>query len=288
MEMPVFEMVSLAPSEASLERLKSGIDMTAEAVVGASESLEALKDTSQFVDKKENAIAAVGRLADVATTLPSMLAEAGSLLKDVTFTILEGYVDNARPITEEGLAKCDRCAIRCDSLKQPRYLDPYLFAKNVRASSVDLSPDTVSVESISRMNPEDMFVTTILTRTYLYLVRLREREEEEWFYGAVSALAETAEYLGGMVNDSHDILEAIRAPQFQDLAIATLQNPATEESYLNSITSMQKSVKQISNAKDLLSGMVAFYQNYVSLLKDTQEAILEAYQKYIESNQITF
>lgn len=288
MEMPVFEMVSLAPSEASLERLKSGIDMTAEAVVGASESLEALKDTNQFVDKKEAAISTVGNLASVVSNLPGMLAEAGSVLKDVTFRILEGYVDNTYPITEEGLGKCDRCAIRCDSLKQPRYLDPYLFAKNVRASSVDLSPETVSVESISRMNPEDMFVTTILTRTYIYLVRLREREEEDWFYGATFALTESSEYLGSMVNDIHDILEAIRAPQFQDLAIATLQNPATEESYLSSIDAMQKSIKQISNTRDLLAGMTSFYQNYVTLLKDTQDSILEAYQKYIESNQITF
>ena len=250
-------------------------------------ALNELMNASDFPTKRDTASEALSGLVSAVNDLPVMMGDAGINLKQGIFQILEGYVSNDYPVTQEGLGKLQDETIRCDSLVQPRYLDPYYFATNVRGHVED-DLSVVSMEEISRYNPEDMYATSILTRTTLYLQELRAKEEEEWFYSATDILAQYASRIEDKVSDLQNILEAIGSKEFEALAIKTIDNPATEVTFASGVTQMLECVKNVDKCLAYTQGMIDFYLDVEKLLEDTEPAILEAYQLYCKSNQISF
>ena len=250
-------------------------------------ALNELMNASDFPTKRDKASEALSGLVSVVNDLPVMMGDAGVNLKQGIFQILEGYVANDYPVTQEGLGKLQNETIRCDSLVQPRYLDPYYFATNVRGHVED-DVSVVSMEEISRYNPEDMYATSILTRTTLYLQELRVKEEEEWFYSATDILAQYASRIEDKVSDLQNILEAIGSKEFEALAIKTIDNPATEATFASGVTQMLDYVKNVDKCLAYTQGMIDFYLEVEKLLEDTEPSILEAYQLYCKSNQISF
>lgn len=287
--MPVVIHSPSASPEASLGGLKSGIDMAATAAVGASKSLEALRDTSNFPSKKVEAMSALQAAIDCLSNLRSFLAQAGMAIKGYAFETLEGFAVPEHPITRELVDRLGKQTIRCDSLRQPRYLDPYLLAMAVRnISPTGLSANSVPVESYTRHNPEDMYSVSILSRTYLYLVHLREKEEEQWFYGIMSALSELVQLVDPYIADLHNIKESLAAEQFNTLAIRAIDNPALEESLLSSIAGMTACTHKVEGFLSIVDAMHGFYMDVVQALADTFDAIVEAYGQYCEVDGTTF
>ena len=286
--MPIMTPNLSALPEASCERLKSGLDMAAEAVVGASESLEALRDTNNFPQKKEAAINALQHMVDAFVGLPGLLHEAGVTIRDASFEVLEGFPTEDHPIVKDTVLGMDTCSIACDSLHHPRYLDPYLFGKAVRENHASIPFDGVTMESISRANPEDMYCKTILTRTYLYMVGLREADEEEWFYQAAGALEEVGTECTEYYTTALHLVEAVRAGQFNELAIKTIDNPSFEANYLKFVGEMLGAIKVLNNGLKLMHTYVTFFQEYAKLLVDTHDAVSKAYACYVEATAPTF
>lgn len=285
--MPI-ERANLDGCQAVLSQVGAAIDAAAEAVAGESEALHKLSDLNDFSAKRDMALettgAAISRLVDLCEGLKT----AGLSVRSTAAQVLENYARDDYPVTQEGISKLTDQAIRCDSLVQPLYLDPYLFASAVRSASVDLSPNTVPMPSIARQNPEDMYAQSILTRTSLYLKQLREKEEDEWFYGAMGALGETANYLQEYINDLMNIREAIDAEAFKELAIRTMDNPATEEAFVNSVNSMEARSHAVSTMLGSLRGIHSFFVEVLDALRKTETSILDAYAIYIAAQHITF
>ena len=285
--MPNVETLPLALPQTSYERLKSGLDMTAEAVIGASASLEALKDVNHFPEKRDAAIKAAQAMVDALHTIPGLMKNAGNSLTDAAFNVLEGYVVNEHPITKEKLMSMDKCSITCDSLHHPSYLDPYLFAKVVR-SDLDLCPEDMPTTSFTRSNPEDMWVVSILTRTYLYLVGLRENDDAQWFYGAMAAMAEVSRVVDERYKMAHNILEALRSSQFNELTVRTVDNPANEETFIKFVENMMGGIASINRAIGRVQEMCRFYQTVIPVLSETYDACLKAYQLYCKRDGASF
>lgn len=285
--MPI-ERANLDGCQAVLSQVGAAIDAAAEAVAGESEALHQLSNLNDFSAKRDTALettgAAISRLMDLCEGLKT----AGLAVRSAAAQVLENYARDDYTVTQEGISKLTDQAIRCDSLVQPLYLDPYLFASAVRSASVDLSPNTVPMPSITRQNPEDMYAQSILTRTALYLKQLREKEEDEWFYGAMSALGETANYLQEYINDLMNIREAIDAEAFKELAIRTMDNPATEEAFVSSVNSMEARSHAVNTMLGSLRCIHSFFVEVLDVLRKTETSILDAYALYIEAQHITF
>lgn len=250
-------------------------------------ALNELMNVNKFPDARGKANEVLSEFISAMSDLPVMMKDAGVNLKQGIFQILEGYVSNEYPVSQEGLGKLQKETIRCDSLVQPRYLDPYYFATNVRGHAED-DLSVVSMEEVSRYNPEDMYATSILTRTTLYLQELRAKEEEEWFYSTTDVLAQYAYHIEDSMSDLQNILEAIGSKEFEALAIKTIDNPASEESFTRGVSGMLDCVKKMDKCLSYTQSMISFYLEVQKLLEDTESSILKAYDLYCRSNQVSF
>lgn len=252
-------------------------------------NLNSFRDINRFAEKRQACIDSLTALSDNFHYVVEDLSNCGYLIETAFFDIFEGYLEPGDiPVTTETIGKLKGESIRNDSLQEPLYLDPYIFATAVRSNAVNLSVDSAPIEAFTHRNPEDMYAETILTRTTLYLALLREKEQQEWFYSAASMFKELSESALKCEQMIYEMKEALQSDQMEEAALKIVGNAAYENQFIAWVDTLIKTNENVSNALASTKDKAYFFANVTALMEPTQAAIHEAYDLLVEANGITF
>ena len=283
-------MMSDVASVRLLESLTGRIKIMHDVLVDASAAIERLQDCNNFPADRDTAVNAIDELAQ-ATGTPtiSLLTEIGKAIEGEARLALHDDYDGERGITGAGLTQVNSW-LPTDRLDQFAYLDPFKYASAVHnAETISTLVETVHPNTFMHVEPNEMHARQVLTRTYAYIQVLMENGEDDWVWATFRMGCEAAEIFETSIQKQlHEMSEAISSAEMQQLAIATINNPATMNSYIACIEGMMDSIRNINHFIGVMSGLVDYYKELHDCIVQTREAVGEAYKCYLNDTAIQF
>ena len=283
-------MMSDVASVRLLESLTGRIDMMNSALTDASAAIERLQDCNNFPADRDNAVTAITELTD-ATGIPtiSLLREIATTVEHEARLALHDDYSGERAVTGAGLVQVNSW-LPTDRLEQFAYLDPFKFASAVHeVDSIATLVTTIHPEKFMHVEPTEMHARQVLTRTYAYIQVLMENDEDEWVWATFRVGADAAEIFETSIQSQlHDMVDTISSDAMQKLAIATIGNPATMESYIACVEKMMNCIRNIHHFLGVMRELVDFYKELHDCIVKTREAVGEAYKCYLDDTAIQF
>lgn len=275
----------------AIEELSGRVENIGRALTEASTAIEGLQDCKNFPVDRDTAVTAINELTMVAgVPTISILNEIGRFTEAQAKTIfLTSWIEADRPITAEGLVNINSW-LPTNKGTVYSYLDPFKFAKSVHeAESVQTFVETIDPEKYMHVDSTEMHAREVLTRTFAYVKSLVDIGEDDWVWSAFRIGCEVADLLEkGFHTRLVDMQETIASSAMQELAIATITNPATQEQYIACVESMMNCLREMHRFNALLGKVATFYKSLHDCLVKTRDAMGEAYGCYLNDNAISF
>jgi hypothetical protein len=288
--MPIETSGALQQSSAYLSGLKAVIEEASSATCAAYDAIANVKDYGSFDTAKPAAIAAVDTaLASLTDEVATNFRLCGETLNGAAHAIFEGVAPEEDPITEDGLSKVDEY-LPTNSLHQPAYLEIHDLAQAIHeAMQNGQNPADVEPNDFMYRDPNQMHGRTILTRTVIFMKRLREAEESDWVYSIFNMLEGISTQIEQTIRPTlFEIKDALESDQLRAAAIELLNDPTNEQAYLNTIDLMLKGVGVACGYLAEVKKAVEFYEKLIGCLTETDDTIAKAYVLYKEANETTF
>lgn len=230
-------------------------------------------------DAQNAARAAYRTVSDEAESAINHLA---SVTQDYALSTFYKFTVPEKPITEEGLSKVTG-ALPTNSLHQYRYLNPYLYASMVHAAQMGTIGD-IDVDACCCTAPEDMYVVSILKRTYMFFDQTMQDNDSAAYLMASFAVAyDYALYMEDHLHSvAANIQECLESDQIKEAAIKAITNPSMENTINEIMDRMIAGCKAMATFADHLTSLAQLHEKLFSALSDTQEAVLAAYKIYID------
>lgn len=280
-------MMSDVASVRLLESLAGRITIMRTTLTDASAAIERLQDCKNFPVDRENAVNVISELTNATGTQTiSLLKEIGLAIEGEAHLALH---DDGYEITGAGLTQVNSW-LPSNCLDQFAYLDPFKYASAVHETdAIATLVETVHPEKFMHVEPNEMHARQVLTRTFGYIQVLMENGEDDWVWSTFRMGCEAAEIFETSIQkELHEMSDAISSEAMQELAIATIDNPATMDKYIACVENMMNSLRNINHFIGVMSGLMDYYRELHTCLVQTREAVGEAYKCYLNDTAIAF
>lgn len=216
----------------------------------------------------------------------SSMHELSGIMTRLFFNIFMGFEEEKYPIDE----RLDQVQsyLPTTNLHQYRYLDIAQFTKGVKDGVTSNRMDEADPENCCYMDPVDMYVKTILTRTIIYLRRLDEADLIEAPRSAIGVAGLYAEVLGTNVQEDLNGIEGML-----DKIVDMLPSTVSDPNKLNNIKTASMIItdrirETIIPLLTATESCLCFYEKLLKVMKESRDTISKAYEMYKEIFAVTF
>lgn len=216
----------------------------------------------------------------------SSMNELSGMMTQLFFNIFMGFEEEKYPIDER--LEQVQSYLPTTNLHQYRYLDIAHFTKGVKDGVTANRMNEADPENCCYIDPVDMYVKTILTRTIIYLRRLQEADLIEAPRSAIGVAGLYAEVLGTNVQEDLNGIEGML-----DKMIDMLPETVNDPNKINNIKTA--SVIITDRIRDTIiplltatESCLCFYEKLLKVLKESRDTIGKAYEMYKEIFNVTF
>lgn len=277
---------------ASCASIPGNIRESANAVIAALNEMASIADVQNFPEAKKKLMDAMAVLrAAAGDPAITSLNALGNTMAQYIVAVYLNFTDAEHPITADGLAACTGY-LPNDSLHQWSYLNPHLYASMMHdfADKGFAIASYVEPRSCCMIAPEDMYVVSVLKRTYGYVSELREDSEMYgWMEAAFTVVLSFADYMKVFTNALFEMQDYYESDMFNDIATAALNDPNMADKINARTAEFINKVGKILTFANRLDGVLVMTNETADILEETAAAINEAYRIYCEQAfKITF
>lgn len=271
--------------------LQQDLEFAQKAIGAVKTDLNVIRSVDTNLQERINETHA--HINDMITKVTSAAESASSLAQtyySVVSEIFFNIEDPRYPIDQNGMHSVPAdCAIWSHPTDHYRYIDPYLCIENAQALFQDAaSLGSVDVSAISRSNPEDMYVVSVLTRTILYAKTLASDDQFNRFYNVVCCIGELGDQIKETIHNLWDMDDLITSAELQEAKVRAINEPAIQHSIDLTVSRCIGCIDATETAINRTYNVAKLYDELNKLLDETDTAIQKSYAKYIECNHITF
>lgn len=220
------------------------------------------------------------------STYITSLEELSKLMTATFLKIFMGFEEEKYPI-DERLDKVESY-LPTTNLHQYRYLDILSFTKGMKEAVQRNMLKDAEPENCCYIDPIDMYVKTILTRTIVYLRRLKEGDLLDAPLSVIGVVGIYGDVLStNVAEDINSVGEML------DKVSEKIPETVSEPNQVNNIKAASVIITDrirdtIIPLIDAVIDTINVYEKLLGVMKDSNEAIQKAYALYKEACAITF
>lgn len=286
-------LTSFKNAYASCVSIPTNIQSACVAAEAALTKIANIIDIQNFTQDHKTLVSALTTLNGAVSeyTASALSGLCDTVIADLRDTYLN-FVDPDHPITADGLSKCT-ASLPTDTLHQRSYLNPHLYATMMYDFGDKGFEITQYVEprSCCMIAPEDMYVVSILKRTYGYVSELQEDSEMYgWMEAAFTILLSFSDYMKETISTHvSEMLRYYEDESFGENAASALSNPQMADVINHKTAEAIMFIGKIKRFAANMDSVLKMMDETADLLEETRETIHEAYELYCkEAFKITF